>query len=108
DNGNSRGGGLVGVIDGIVGTFRTALWTVFAAVGTVLLIACANLANLMLTRAASRRRDLAVQLALGASRSAVVQRVLVEALLVAGAGGLLGVLITQWGVVALMAMAPTQ
>jgi predicted permease len=108
ENANKRGVRLVGLIDGIVGTFRTALWTVFAAVGTVLLIACANLANLMLTRAASRRRDLAVQLALGVSRWAVVQRVLVEALLLAAVGGLLGVLITQWAVVALMAMAPAQ
>jgi len=108
ENASKRGVRLVGLIDGIVGTFRTALWTAFAAVGAVLLIACANLANLMLTRAASRRKDLAVQLALGASRPALVQRVLVEALLVAAAGGLLGVLITQWGVVALMAMAPTQ
>ncbi len=108
ENASKRGVRMVGLIDGIVGTFRTALWTAFAAVGTVLLIACANLANLMLTRAASRRRDLAVHLALGASRWAVVQRMLVEALLVAAGGGLLGVLIAQWGVVALMAMAPTQ
>src|SRR6266849_2898673 len=99
---------MVGLIDGIAGPFRTALLTVFAAVGAVLLIACANLANLMLTRAASRRKDLAVQLALGSSRVNVVRQVLVEALLVGVSGGLLGVLIARSGVVPLVALAPTQ
>ena len=108
ENARKRGVRMVGVIDGIVGPFRTALLTLFAAVGAVLLIACANLANLMLTRAASRRKDLAVQLALGSSRANVVRQVLVEALLVGVSGGMLGVLVAQWGVVALVALAPTQ
>ncbi len=108
ENARKRGVRMVGVIDGIAGPFRTALLTVFASVGAVLLIACANLANLMLTRAASRRKDLAVQLALGSSRASVVRQVLVEALLVSVSGGGLGVLVAQWGVVALLAMAPTQ
>src|SRR5882762_4153363 len=108
ENARKRGVRMVAVIDGIVGPFRTALLTLFAAVGAVLLIACANLANLMLTRATSRRKDLAVQLALGSSRVNVVRQVLVEALLVAVAGGLLGVLLARWGVAALVAMAPTE
>jgi putative ABC transport system permease protein len=108
ENARKRGVRMVGAIDGIVGPFRTALLTVFAAVGAVLLIACANLANLMLTRAASRRKDLAVQLALGASRVAVVRQVLVEALLVAVSGGMLGVLIAVWGVAALVGLAPAE
>ncbi len=107
ENARKRGVRLVGVIDGIVGPFRTALLTVFAAVGAVLLIACANLANLMLTRATSRRKDLAVQLALGSSPWLVGRRVLVEALLLGVSGGMLGVLVARWGVVALVALAPT-
>jgi putative ABC transport system permease protein len=108
ENARKRGVRMVAVIDGIVGPFRTALLTVFAAVGAVLVIACANLANLMLARATSRRKDLAVQLALGSSRVNVVRQVLVEALLVGVSGGLLGVLIAEWGVVALVALAPTE
>jgi predicted permease len=108
ENASKRGVRMVAVIDGIVGPFRTALVTVFAAVGAVLLIACANLANLMLTRATERRRDLAVQMALGASRSCVVWQVLVESLLVGIAGGILGVLMANWGVTGLMALAPAQ
>ena len=107
ENARKHGVRLVAVIDGIVGPFRTALLTLFGAVAAVLLIACANLANLMLTRATGRRRDLAVQLALGSPRLDVVRQVLVEALLVAAIGGLLGVLIARWSADALMALAPT-
>lgn len=108
ENAAKRGVRLVGVLDGIVGPFRTALVTVFAAVGAVLLIASANLANLMLTRASGRRRDSALQLALGSSRARVVRRVLVEALLVSVSGGVLGVLVARAGVAGLLALAPTE
>ncbi len=106
ENVRKRGIQMVGVLDGIVGPIRTALVTVFAGVGAVLLIACANLANLMLTRATGRRRELAVQLALGSSRLNVVRQVLVEALLVSVAGGVLGMLIARWGAAGLVALAP--
>jgi putative ABC transport system permease protein len=106
ENARKRGVRLAGVIDGIAGPFRASLLTLMAAVGTVLLIACANLANLMLTRAAGRRRDLAVQLALGASRAAIGQQVLVEALLLGLSGGALGVLLAYWGTATLVALAP--
>ena len=108
ENARKRGVRMVAVIDGIVGLFRTALWTLFAAVGAVLLIACANLANLMLTRATSRRKDVAVRLALGASRMDVIRQVLAEAVLVGFSGGILAVLLARWGVVGLVALAPTQ
>jgi predicted permease len=106
ENARKRGVRLVAAIDGIVGSFRTALLALFAAVGAVLLIACANLANLMLTRATSRRKDLAVQLALGVSRVNVVRQVLVETSMIGISGGMLGVLVAWWGVAALVAMAP--
>src|SRR6516225_8276478 len=104
-NANKRGVHMVAVIDGIAGPFRTALLTLFAAVGAVLVIACANLANLMLTRATSRRKEVAVRLALGAPRLNVVRQVLVEALILSVTGGAIGVLIAGWGVVALVALA---
>jgi putative ABC transport system permease protein len=108
ENARKRGVRMVSVMDGIVGPFRAALWTLFAAVGAVLLIACANLANLMLTRATGRRRELAVQLALGSSRAHVVQQVLAEAWLIASSGGVLGVALAWGGVAALVALAPTE
>jgi putative ABC transport system permease protein len=106
ENARKRGVRLVAAIDGIVGSFRIALLALFAAVGAVLLIACANLANLMLTRATSRRKDLAVQLAPGASRVNVVRQVLVETSMIGISGGMLGVLVARWGAAALVAMAP--
>ena len=107
ENARKRGVRLVALIDGIAGPFRTALLTLLAAVGAVLLIASANLANLMLTRATSRRKELAVQLALGSSRLSLVRQVFVEALLVGVTGGTAGVLFAYWGVAALVALAPT-
>ena len=106
ENARKRGVHMIGLIEGIAGSFQTALWTVFAAVGAVLLIACANLANLMLTRAANRRKDIALQLALGSSRARVVRLVLVEALIVSVTGGLAGDVMAGWGVAGLLAMAP--
>src|SRR5262249_52024161 len=99
---------LVALVDGIAGPFRTALLTLFAAVGALLLIACANLANLMLTRVLSRRKDVAVQLALGSSRVKIVRQILIEALIVSGLGGAIGVLVAWWGVPVLVALAPTE
>jgi putative ABC transport system permease protein len=108
ENARKRGVLMVAVVDGVVGPFRSALLMLFAAVGAVLLIACANLANLMLTRAAGRRKELAVRLALGSSRLNVVRQVLVESVLVAAIGGLVGVLLARWGVTGLIALAPAQ
>lgn len=102
-----NGAKVVPMMERLVGDLKGILWTLLAAVGFVLLIACVNVSNLLLARSTSRTREYAIRAALGANRWRLLRQSLTESILLAVMGGALGLLIAAWGTKIALAALPT-
>src|SRR5688500_3142680 len=103
---NRRCNRVLSLDDHLLGASRKMLWLLFGAVMFVLLIACANVANLLLANAAGRQKEMAIRSALGASRLRVIRQLLTESAMMALAGGALGLMLSVWGVSLITKLLP--
>lgn len=106
DSNAGNGIGVHPMLDAFVGEFRGKLWFLFGAVAAVLLIACANIANLLLARSQSRQKEMAIRSAMGAGRWRIARQLLTESVLLALIGGTLGMLVAQWGIKLILYVSP--